>query len=437
MKNLRRCKNDWVPENVVLIDVDSDGFDDVNIDIPENLTKKLQGSNRFKNGKNVPSRTFIFIDDDAEIPDNQHTATNTHFDQENISPVKLSKSKRTYAGRGTDYCYDFSMQPDSDSSETDSLDCEFMVDSSGVLQEQWERAYKMRKTDVQSDHRVMRENNSFLRPFEDGYNYFGVKQNKQSYAEVPSRSDFKEVIHEKDGEGKQKYRIPSDYGASDIADIGPRNFKVNRTSFSVETDDCSHGFGQRDSSEVENEGKFVVNSSNTDEASVENSIVNEREKLKETDEYKRAIEEEWSARRKTLKVQAEEAQKLRRMLKRKKAETLRLLDMERRQKQRLEEIRETRKQDKENMNLKEMYRGEVQRELNKLKTTCHDMASLLRGLGVLTNNDPAASSLHVRAAYKRALLSFHPDRASGLDMRQQVEVEEKFKLISQMKDKML
>ena len=47
------------------------------------------------------------------------------------------------------------------------------------------------------------------------------------------------------------------------------------------------------------------------------------------------------------------------------------------------------------MNLKEMYRNEVQRELNKLKTMCHDMASLLRGLGVLTNNDPSASSLQV------------------------------------------
>lgn len=45
--------------------------------------------------------------------------------------------------------------------------------------------------------------------------------------------------------------------------------------------------------------------------------------------------------------------------------------------------------------------------------------------------------LQVRAAYKRALLSFHPDRASGSDIRQLVEAEEKFKLISRMKDKLL
>ncbi|KAM1065307.1 hypothetical protein ACFX13_021198 [Malus domestica] len=41
----------------------------------------------------------------------------------------------------------------------------------------------------------------------------------------------------------------------------------------------------------------------------------------------------------------------------------------------------------------------------------------------------------VRAAYKRALLKFHPD-PSRSDIRQQVEAEEKFKLISRMKEKL-
>ncbi|KAI3719815.1 hypothetical protein L6452_20720 [Arctium lappa] len=550
MKTLRRCKNNWEPENVVLIDVDSDSFNNVNIDIPENLAKKLQGSNRLKNGKNFPSRTYIYIDDgDDESPDNQHAETDTNFAQDNLSPVKFSKSKRMYAGRGLNNCYDFSMQSDGDSSDMDSPDCEFMVDSSGMLQEQWERASLKRKANVRSDQCGMTENDSFSTHYEDAQDYFGVKRNKQSYAEVPSRFDSKEVIREKDGQGfgttiesrrrntsfdpikecsndislnttgktnildknakihaqeeslmedlsnseqqtckcfehfdcclckdnsqshklsslisneqptyaqgKQKYKIPSDHGASGIADIGPRNLdlQVDRTSshqnpFSVETVDCSHGFGHRDdkseetpssstSSKVEIEGQSILNTSNIEDAPVEKSIVNEREKLKETDEYKRALEEELAARQRALKVQAEEAQQLRRFLKRKRAEKMRLLDMERRQKQRLEEIRETQKKDEENMNLKEMYRTEVQQELNKLKTICHDMASLLRGLGVLTNNDPSASSLQVRAAYKRALLSFHPDRASGSDVREQVEAEEKFKLISRMKDKIL
>ncbi|XP_021646516.2 uncharacterized protein LOC110639750 isoform X2 [Hevea brasiliensis] len=117
---------------------------------------------------------------------------------------------------------------------------------------------------------------------------------------------------------------------------------------------------------------------------VQRDIINDREKLKETDEYKRAEEQEWVARQRQLQIQAEEAMRLR---KRRKAETLRILDMEKRQKQRVEEVRETQRK--------------------------------------------------VHAAYKRALLKFHPDRASRTDIRQQVEAEEKFKLISRMKEKFL
>lgn len=46
-------------------------------------------------------------------------------------------------------------------------------------------------------------------------------------------------------------------------------------------------------------------------------------------------------------------------------------------------------------------------------------------------------SFQVNKAYKRALLKFHPDRVSKADIRQQVEAEEKFKLISRMKEKFL
>jgi len=43
-------------------------------------------------------------------------------------------------------------------------------------------------------------------------------------------------------------------------------------------------------------------------------------------------------------------------------------------------------------------------------------------------------TFQVQAAYKRALFTFHPDRASKTDVRAQVEAEEKFKLISRLKD---
>ncbi|XP_027361184.1 uncharacterized protein LOC113869179 isoform X2 [Abrus precatorius] len=169
-------------------------------------------------------------------------------------------------------------------------------------------------------------------------------------------------------------------------------------------------------------------------ASNETYIINEREKLKETDEYKQAMEEEWASRQRQLQIQAEEAQRLR---KRKKAESQRLLDMQRRQKERIEEVRETQKKDEEFMNLKEQLRVEVQKGLNELENQCRDMTSLLRSLGIHVGESFYPSPNEVHAAYRRALLKFHPDRASKTDIRQQVEAEEKFKLISRMKEKFL
>ncbi|KAL5993785.1 hypothetical protein ACLOJK_038142 [Asimina triloba] len=132
-------------------------------------------------------------------------------------------------------------------------------------------------------------------------------------------------------------------------------------------------------------------------------------------------------------TQAEEAQRLR---KKRKAENMRL-DMERRQQLRLQEVRESQKKDVETINLKEQLRIEVRKELEKLQLEYRDMASLLRALGILVEGGLYPLPHEVNAAYKRALLRFHPDRASRCDIRQQVEAEEKFKLISHLKDKLM
>lgn len=164
-----------------------------------------------------------------------------------------------------------------------------------------------------------------------------------------------------------------------------------------------------------------------------NIIIGDREKLKETDEYKRAAEEEWASRQRQLQLQAEEVQRLR---KRKRAEAQRLLDMERRQKERVEEMRETQKKNVETINLKEHLRAEVRKELDKLEVIHTDMVSLLRALGIRVGAGFCPTSHEINAAYKQALLKFHPDRASKNDVRQQVEAEEKFKLVSRLKEKL-
>ncbi|KAH0468668.1 hypothetical protein IEQ34_001900 [Dendrobium chrysotoxum] len=164
------------------------------------------------------------------------------------------------------------------------------------------------------------------------------------------------------------------------------------------------------------------------------SLIGERERHKETDEYRRAAEEEWASRQRQLQIQAEEAQRLR---KRRKAETMRLLDMEKRQKQRLEEIRDLQKKDEETIQLKERIRTEVRKDLEMVEMTCRDMTSVLRALGIHVKGGFSPTVKEINAAYKQALLRFHPDRASRTDIRQQVEAEEKFKLISRLKEKLL
>ncbi|XP_045830797.1 uncharacterized protein LOC123922095 [Trifolium pratense] len=167
----------------------------------------------------------------------------------------------------------------------------------------------------------------------------------------------------------------------------------------------------------------------------ENNIINQKEKHKETKLYKQAMEEELASRQRALQIQAEEAQKLRKLLKRKKAENGRMLDIER-SKKRLEEVKEKQKKDEELMNTKDKLRVEILKiRLSQLERRSTNMTSLLRGLGINVGESLRPSPNEVHAAYKKAILKFHPDRASKTDINKQVEAEETFKLLSVLKKK--
>ncbi|CAM0876292.1 unnamed protein product [Alopecurus aequalis] len=159
-------------------------------------------------------------------------------------------------------------------------------------------------------------------------------------------------------------------------------------------------------------------------------LIGDREKHKESDEYKRAAEIESASRQRQLAIQSEEAKEAKRLRKRKKAEALRLLDTQKRQKQRLEEVRETQRKGEEDIYLKEQCRGAIQLELKNIERTCTDVSSILRALGIPVQGG------EVKAAYKRALLKFHPDRVSRTDIYQQVKAEETFKFINSFKEKL-
>ncbi|CDP00473.1 unnamed protein product [Coffea canephora] len=592
VKTVRRCRNRRETDNVVLIDVDSDSFPNVIIiDVPESLQNKLRGSSVLRNDRKGPWATVICLDDDegtdgnnahpgVEVDENvkngassskrdfsaprnyasssNSVADDCQFVRENLSPVKLSKGKRTYSRKGPANRYGLSADSESSSSDSDYVDCELMEGPSGRLREQWEKASSKRKCDTrngQSDtkdpemvfsgaHRngnlanghgepkktaesKEKEPPAHSIPKEDGDSGCSYSNSKQavvddddplqsvlktrfpgSKADPPCRREPVNGVHpfdnaehhsgqffEKGGSSfhNEEEQVPrradsvpfsdwgtrkvnhvekvlqnkkepheiqcqnpvnQDYGKCISGDKGNISQETITENTSKNTNDlinkvqlvrshsCSVSANEEpmrlvSNSQMEDKGDDLVHSMDCDVTlNLEGCILSEREKLKETDEYKKALEEEWASRQRALQIQAEEAQNLRRLHKRRKAETLRLLDMERRQKQRVEEIRETQKKDEENMNLKEVIRAAVRKELNQLELTCHDMASLLRGLGVLVGVvGQSPSSNEVRLAYKRALLTFHPDRASGSDIRKQVEAEEKFKLISRMKDK--
>ncbi|XP_072956020.1 uncharacterized protein [Typha angustifolia] len=199
---------------------------------------------------------------------------------------------------------------------------------------------------------------------------------------------------------------------------------------------CSFTAEPEDESQVRNDliGEHSEWTINRSISEVQNDLIADREKHKESIEYKRAQEEEWASRQRQLQIQAEEAQRLR---KRRKAEIMRLLNMEKRQKQRLEEIRESQKKDQETTNLKEQLRLEVRKELDKMEGRYRDMASLLRGLGIHIEGGLFPSLHEVSAAYKQALRRFHPDRVCRSDIHQQVKAEETFKFISRLKEKLL
>ncbi|RYR58334.1 hypothetical protein Ahy_A05g024022 isoform B [Arachis hypogaea] len=237
-------------------------------------------------------------------------------------------------------------------------------------------------------------------------------------------------MFEKESGGKESNFMSSSQGACEIRVNNGSASTSNTENLSEEKLKCTSFEGRSD-----NRDEIMLQvQCDGHTASDEIDIINEREKLKETDEYKQAIEEEWASRQRQLQIQAEEAQRLR---KRKKAETKRILDMQRRQKERVEEVRETQKKDEEFMNKKEQLRVEIRNRLNKLEKQCSDMTSLLRGLGIAVGVGFFPKPTEVHAAYKRALFKFHPDRASKTDVREQVEAEEKFKLISRMKEKFL
>ncbi|KAH6831660.1 Chaperone DnaJ-domain superfamily protein [Perilla frutescens var. hirtella] len=474
-KTLRRCRNNEEADKVILIDVDSENCNKVVIiDIPESLPKKNQESRTLKKDDEWLFNNVINIDDD-ETPDSScpfgvnnvsfsaGTSLNREsfrvaknfgdstdssdedcqFVQDSATPVRLSKCKRTYSGTASERNrYGLDTDSECDLSDNDNPDCELMEDVSGKVQELWEKAFSRKRKDIHNVHSGIRGHDDTSRCINKDHQNAEPESKNATWHHgeasfcYTAKDDFGFTHLSDDAVHDQHYDKSSPCGKSNSQAKRCPSIHVKQADFpDCEPGSSSRHIQQNNSLQQEgNDGQLHIGSGDSSPPVIA-CIFNEREKLKETDEYKRAIEEEWASRQQALQIQAEEAQLERRLRKRRKAESMRLLDMEKRQKQRIEEMRSIQKKDEENMNLKDTIRAEVRNELKKLEVGCKDMASLLHKLGIPVGSGPTPSPQEVHAAYKRALLTFHPDRASRSDIRQQVEAEEKIKLINRLKEK--
>lgn len=357
------------------------------------------------------------------------------------------------------------------SSDGDSSDCEIMEGSCGKFRQQWEAAafkkrvaqgVKFRRYVVEEEASASGSNlepNSLCREFEREGKESPHANLQDHYvdhcsADPPDLASSSGIIYTSGQEDvtspitMNKSEIPnSDVETSDGVSLGQSINTVEvkplrkengceRNSFGMKMKEVLEFVHQKSHQGAKSSLKSTSGGAKKDSEMMEkmNGWEGDREKLKKTEEFKHAEQEEWARRHLELQRQSEEA---RRLWKRKREEVTRNREMERRQKQRLDEMRENQKKDEETMHLKDQLRGQVRAELEQVASQCKDMASLLRHLGIPVEGGAFPLSQQVNAAYKQALLRFHPDRASKRGLRQQVEAEETFKLISRLKDTLL
>ncbi|MCO5610889.1 hypothetical protein L7F22_065131 [Adiantum nelumboides] len=358
-------------------------------------------------------------------------------------PAVFSKHKFSRAGKRPRPSADFKNESSRKrrSNPSDILDCEIVLDFDGTVKQNWEEAAlrrrtgKARRADSEESTSASVRANTDGRKSRKGHDridlQFLVKRSwDHAFGTGPARHAKRRpedvVLDQQDSNINV-----SDIGSDGIAEEAslPQNI-LKSVHVGV-----SGGDGEV-SKKLDDINKCLKPSecveANGTLAAAE-KIVTDRETLKRTEEYLHADQEEWARRRLELQKQAEKVQRER---KKRKLEVERRMEMEARQKRRLDEIRQSQLKEEQASGLKEQVRDRVQLELEHIATTCRDMATLLRRLGVPVDGGAFASDQQVTAAYKKALLRFHPDRAAALaksDPASQVEAEEKFKLVSRMK----
>lgn len=457
--------------------------------IYEEKSDKLQGCDK---KHNVPDVIVIEDDDgdsevenyDGETPlrrseshyhsssSSGHTSSESSFNTHDLSagssdeedcvviephssvPASFIEQNLRQAGKRPRPCTDIKNEPSKKrrGSPSDLSDCEIVLDFDGKVKQDWEEAALRRRTgkarradseeSTSASIHANGDTSKSSKGDDKGDMRFHAKQSWGRAYGAGSSSHVRErkediALDQQDsnvnvsdigsGDGAEEALSPQNILSSTVQDVGA-NLKSPKIGVS--------GGGAEASGRLNDTG-ICTNPRQGVEADgtpvpVE-TVVTDRETLKRTEEFRNADAEEWARRRLELQKQAEKVQRER---KKKKMEAERRMEMEARQRRRLEEIRQSQLKEERASDLKDQVRERVQSELDRIANTCKDMATLLRRLGVPVDGGAYATDHQVTAAYKKALLRFHPDRAAALaksDPASQVEAEEKFKLVSRMK----
>lgn len=357
-KTLRKCRNKEKADKVILIDVDSGIYDNVVIiDVPDSFPKRNQDVRSRKKDKKWLFKNVINLDDD-ETPESSSPlgANNVGFSastplnresfhvaeefgdskdvQDSSTPVRLSKCKRTYSGKAsTSNRYGLDSDSECDVSGNDYPDCEVMEDFSGKFQELWEKAVSRRKhirsgikghdntsSNINKDPENAKSENKSRDNEEASFCQTTGKPNNENGGSSPvgmEKDDsgfahsFGNALNDQEHFASGKFKSISELLNCEPGSSSSRSGRRKRQAslnFSIQEESnkkidnpiCTAG-DKENSREEDKDAQLLVNENCS--SPVGDCITNEREKLKETEEYRKAMEEEWASRQEALRAQ--------------------------------------------------------------------------------------------------------------------------------------
>lgn len=335
-QELHMLKKDekWPFRNVINIDDD---------ETPDSSRPFGVNNASFSAGTSFNRESFRVASNFGDSSDGDSSDGDCQFVHDSSTPVRLSKCKRTYSGKASKKNH-YGLDTDSefDLSDNDYPDCDVVEDFSGEVQAMWEKAFSRRMKGIDNvysgskghdstshclneDHqnvesRSLFETEANLGKAFPGENHTLVQEKATGSVDKRENLECKQShttvgAEEMDYSISERLRHLSKSSTLPCKETGssstPSCKAVDGSGKSLSSKSfSSSGKGKKGSHEENGPLVPEIPSLNETEhhgddsvSNIEACIINDRERLKETDEYKRAIEEEWASRQQALQIQ--------------------------------------------------------------------------------------------------------------------------------------